>query len=149
MSHLSEEMVYKLSYQTDGGRGALFSRFYGQFGIVDIIGYHVCTAKESFGSTTHHLLNAQFWKLVDDSPVRSLEIKQLHCTAIALEGLLLLDTSDKAAGTPTPVGLMETILNSMIGHYNLFLGGVLHRDVSSGNILREPIKRSPCLSMGS
>ncbi|KAH9052718.1 hypothetical protein EDB87DRAFT_373712 [Lactarius vividus] len=36
----------------------------------------------------------------------------------------------------------------MIGHYNLFLGGVLHRDVSSGNIihLREPVKRFPGLS---
>jgi hypothetical protein len=30
------------------------------------------------------------------------------------------------------------------GHYNLFLGGVLHRDVSHGNILRlgVPIERS-------
>ncbi|KAH8981173.1 hypothetical protein EDB92DRAFT_1756331, partial [Lactarius akahatsu] len=29
------------------------------------------------------------------------------------------------------------------GHYNLYLGGVLHRDVSNGNILRlrEPIER--------
>ncbi|KAH9026481.1 hypothetical protein EDB85DRAFT_167534 [Lactarius pseudohatsudake] len=31
----------------------------------------------------------------------------------------------------------------MIGHYNLYLGGVLHRDVSNGNILRlrEPMER--------
>ncbi|KAH8997298.1 hypothetical protein EDB92DRAFT_1409468 [Lactarius akahatsu] len=63
---------------------------------------------------------------------------------MALEGLPLLDMSDKEAGIPTPVELMETILHSMIGHYNLFLGGVLHRDISSGNILRlrEPINRS-------
>ncbi|KAH8994510.1 hypothetical protein EDB92DRAFT_286137 [Lactarius akahatsu] len=108
-------MVYKLSYQTHGcpSEGALYSRFYGQFGIVDIIGYHVCTAKESFGSKTHHFLNAQFRKLVDDSPVRSPETEQLRCTAMALEGLPLLGTSDKAAGIPTPVGLMETILRSM------------------------------------
>ena len=34
------------------------------------------------------------------------------------------------------------------GHYNLFLDGVLHRDVSHGNILRlrEPIERSGGLS---
>ncbi|KAH8992032.1 hypothetical protein EDB92DRAFT_1816151 [Lactarius akahatsu] len=149
---LPNKMVYKLSYQTDGrpSEGTLLSRFFGQFGIVDIIGHHVCTAEESFGSTAHHLLNAQFWKVVDDSPVRSPEIKQLHCTAMSLEGLPLLDTSDEAAGIPTPAGLVETILHSMIGHYNLYLGGVLHRDVSSGNILRlrEPINRSPGLSMG-
>ncbi|KAI9435683.1 hypothetical protein H4582DRAFT_1817249, partial [Lactarius indigo] len=36
-----------------------------------------------------------------------------------------------------------------LGHYNLFLGGILHRDVSSGNILRlqEPIDRAPGLSL--
>ncbi|KAH9083530.1 hypothetical protein EDB83DRAFT_2212655 [Lactarius deliciosus] len=88
-------------------------------------------------------------KVVDGSPVRSPEIKQLHCTDGA-EGLPLLDNSDNAAGILTPAVLLETILHSMIGdHYNLFLGGVLHRDVSSGNILRlqEPIDRFPGLSM--
>jgi hypothetical protein len=37
-----------------------------------------------------------------------------------------------------------------LGHYNLFIGGVLHRDVSCGNILRlqEPIKRCPGHSKG-
>ena len=35
-----------------------------------------------------------------------------------------------------------------LGHCNLFLGGVLHRDISSGNVLRhtEPIER-PALEM--
>ncbi|KAI9428577.1 hypothetical protein H4582DRAFT_2042989 [Lactarius indigo] len=53
------------------------------------------------------------------------------------------------ADMPTPTELVETTLHSMIGHYNLFLGGVLHKDVSSGNILplREPINRFPGLSM--
>ncbi|KAH9003957.1 hypothetical protein EDB86DRAFT_2778008, partial [Lactarius hatsudake] len=39
----------------------------------------------------------------------------------------------------------------IIGHYNLFLGGILHRDISCGNILRlrEPINQSPGLSMSS
>ncbi|KAH9000335.1 hypothetical protein EDB92DRAFT_1830645 [Lactarius akahatsu] len=69
---------------------------------------------------------------------------------MSLEGLPLLDTSDKVAGIPTPAELMEIILHSMFGHYDLFLGGVLHRDVSSGNILRlrEPVPRLPGLSMG-
>ncbi|KAH9081600.1 hypothetical protein EDB83DRAFT_562061, partial [Lactarius deliciosus] len=117
---LPEEMVYKLSYQTDGrpSEGTLLPRFFGQFGIVDVIGYHVCTAEESFVSTSHHLLNAQSWKLVDDSPVGSPEIKQLHCTAMSLEGLPLLDTSDKAAGIPTPAGLVEIMLHSMIGEWD-------------------------------
>ncbi|KAI9428348.1 hypothetical protein H4582DRAFT_1765104, partial [Lactarius indigo] len=37
----------------------------------------------------------------------------------------------------------------ILGHYNLFLGGILHRDVSSENILRlrEPIDRAPGLSV--
>jgi hypothetical protein len=40
------------------------------------------------------------------------------------------------------------MLLSIQGHYNLFLGGVLHRDVSNGNILRlrEPIERTGGLS---
>ncbi|KAH9044502.1 hypothetical protein EDB85DRAFT_1884997 [Lactarius pseudohatsudake] len=60
--------------------GTFFSGFFGQFGIVDVVGYHICTSNESFGCTAHYFSNAR--------------------------------------------------------HYNLFLGGVLHRDISSGNILR-------------
>ncbi|KAH9036428.1 hypothetical protein EDB84DRAFT_1398059 [Lactarius hengduanensis] len=50
---------------------------------------------------------------------------------------------------PCPLLFGLTLL-PILGHYNLFLGGVLHRDVSSGNILRlrEPIPRLPGLSMG-
>ncbi|KAI9444821.1 hypothetical protein H4582DRAFT_853102 [Lactarius indigo] len=68
---------------------------------------------------------------------------------MGLEGLPLLDFSDTEAGIPTPAELMETILHSMIGHYNLFLVGVLPRDISSGNILRlrEPIHRPEGHSM--
>ncbi|KAI9447959.1 hypothetical protein H4582DRAFT_44012 [Lactarius indigo] len=63
---------------------------------------------------------------------------------MALEGLPFLDTSDEEVGIPTPAELLESILHATIGHYNLFLGGVLHRDVSNGNILRlrEPIERT-------
>ncbi|KAH9061239.1 hypothetical protein EDB87DRAFT_1682669 [Lactarius vividus] len=125
VSQLPEKMMYKPSYQTEGhpSEGTLLSRFYGQFGIVDVIGHHVCTVEELFGSTVHHLLNAQSWKVADGCPVSPPEIKQLplHCVG--------------ARGIPTPAELLETILHSTIGHYNLFLRGVLHRDVSIGNIL--------------
>ena len=76
------------------------------------------------------------------------ESRVLHCTAMALEGLPLLGFPD---ALPKPPELLESILHSMIGktpllhfysisrhshlgHYNLFLGGVLHRDISEGNI---------------
>ncbi|KAH9081658.1 hypothetical protein EDB83DRAFT_2670046 [Lactarius deliciosus] len=142
-----ENLVYKLSYQTEErpSEGTLFSEFFGRFGIVDIVGYHTCSSREPFGTTAHHLSNARFWRLGDDNAdAGTPEIRYLHCTAMGLEGLPLLDMSDEEAGIPTPVELMETILHSMIGHYNLFLGGVLHRDISSGNILRlrEPVNRS-------
>ncbi|KAH9065693.1 hypothetical protein EDB87DRAFT_1574178 [Lactarius vividus] len=108
--------------KTEGrtSEGTLFSRFFGQFGIIDVAGFHTCSREDIFGSTAHYFSNARFLALADDSPVGTPEIRQLHCTAMALEG-----------------------------HYNLFLGGVLHRDVSSGNILRlrEPIDRSPSLSI--
>ena len=160
---LPEKMVYKLSYQKLGrpSEGALFSGFSRQFGIVDIVGYHVCST-EPFGSTAHLFTNPRCLKLGKKSPIGSPEYRYLHCTAMGLEGLPLLDISDTKSGIPTPTELLETILHSMIGkccpastfvllhnapllgHFNLFLGGVLHRDISSGNILRlqRPIERS-------
>ncbi|KAH9044431.1 hypothetical protein EDB85DRAFT_1854026 [Lactarius pseudohatsudake] len=44
--------------------------------------------------------------------------------------------------TSTYIQSTVTLL-PIIGHYNLFLGGILHRDISCGNILRlrEPINR--------
>jgi hypothetical protein len=84
---------------------------------------------------------------------------------MALEGLPLLNASFTKENLPTPPDLVETILHAIIGeyifssgffflfdftlfplgHYNLFRGGILHRDVSYGNVLRlrEPIKRDP------
>ncbi|KAF8268952.1 hypothetical protein EI94DRAFT_1799863 [Lactarius quietus] len=63
---------------------------------------------------------------------------------MALKGLPLLDDLHSGVAMPTPAELVETILHSMIGHLNLFLGSVLHRDISSGNILRhrDPIEWS-------
>ncbi len=117
---LPEKMVYKLSYQTEGhpSEGTLFSRFLDQFGIVDIIGFHTCS-EEFFGTTAHHFSNPRFLKLLDkseESVVGTPEIRQLHCTVMALEGLPLLDILDSTeADIPTPAELVETILHSMIG----------------------------------
>ncbi|KAH9010942.1 hypothetical protein EDB83DRAFT_379514 [Lactarius deliciosus] len=149
VTELPEKMVYKLSYQTEGhsSEGNLLSGSLDQFGIVDIVGSYICTpedaTEEPFGSTAHHVRNSTFWPLSDQCVERSPDNRYLHCTAMALEGFPLLYTSDVEAGIPSPAELLESILHAMIGHYNLYLGGVLHRDVSNGNILRlrEPIER--------
>jgi hypothetical protein len=150
VSELPEKIIYKLSYQPEGrpSEGSLFAKFRGEFGIVDIIGFHVCTAKEIFGSTDRYFLDARFLPVGDvktgDNETREPELRYLHCIAMALEGLRLVDTSDSdPRAIPTPPELVETIFHSIIGHYNLFRGGILHRDVSCGNILRlrNPIER--------
>ncbi|KAH8982017.1 hypothetical protein EDB92DRAFT_1952689 [Lactarius akahatsu] len=146
VTELPENMVYKFSYQTEGHstEGDLLSGSLGQFGIVDIVGSYTCTLEDApFGSTVHHIRNSTFWRLSDQFVERPPDNRYLHCTAMALEGLPLLYTSDVEAGIPSPAELLESILHAMIGHYNLYLGGVLHRDVSNGNILRlrEPIER--------
>lgn len=164
-------MVYKLSYQPKErpSEGTLFSKSRGQFGVIDIVGDHICSKEDIFGSTECYTSNAETWSLLgnkkeDTGKNKSPEIRYLHCTAMALEGLPLLDSlkpSDIKDNLPTPHVLVETILHAIIGeyifssgfffaltlfplgHYNLFRGGILHRDVSYGNILRlqEPIMR--------
>jgi hypothetical protein len=113
---LPEKIVYKLSYQRQGrpSEGDLFSGFLRQFGVVGIAGYHVCSS-ESFGSTAHLFSNPRFLKIGPQSPIRSPEYRYLHCTAMELEGLPLLDISDTKFGIPMPAELVETILHSMIG----------------------------------
>jgi hypothetical protein len=175
---LPEKLVYKLSYRPKGrpSEGSFFSDFRGQFGIVDIVGFCICSTDEFFGCTERYFSDAVFFPLGDDKnnnadkkdneeKTPEPEVRYLHCTAMTLEGLPLLDLSDSntKANIPTPPELVETILHSIIGewvffstffdltlfplpgHYNLFIGGVLHRDVSCGNILRlqEPIERHP------
>ncbi|KAH8997315.1 hypothetical protein EDB92DRAFT_1813783 [Lactarius akahatsu] len=119
LSQLPEMMEYKLSYQTEErpSEGTLFSGFFGQFGIVDVVGYHICTSNESFDCTAHYFSNARFSGLGDDSAdeTRTPEIRHLHCLAMALEGLPLLDISDRETGIPMPAELLETIPHSMIG----------------------------------
>ncbi|KAH8985777.1 hypothetical protein EDB86DRAFT_2323582, partial [Lactarius hatsudake] len=122
VTELPEKMVYKLSYQTEGHspEGDLLSGSLGQFGIVDIVGSYICTpedaAAEPFGSTAHHVRNSTFWPLFDQSAKSSpVNNKYLRCTAMALEGLPLLYTSDIEAGILSPAELLETILHAMIG----------------------------------
>jgi hypothetical protein len=117
VTELPEKMVYKLSYQPEGYtlEGSLLCGFFGQFGVVDVVGSHVCIQEEPFSSTAHHIKNCTFWDLskerVEGNPVN----RFLHCTALTLEGLPLLDTSDTEVGIPGPAELLESILHAMIG----------------------------------
>ena len=117
-SPLPEKLVYKLSYQSEEhpSEGHLFTDFLGQFGVIDIIGYHTCTLLEPFGSTAHLFSNPHLWQPGQQTPVvASPEYKYLHCTAMELEGLPLLNTLDPEVGIPTPAELVETIFHAMIG----------------------------------
>jgi hypothetical protein len=110
-------MVYKLSYQIEEhpSEGHLFADFLGRFGVIDIVGYHICTSEEPFGSTARLFSKPYLWP-EQQSPVEaSPEYRYLHCTAMELEGLPLLNTSDLEVGIPSPAELVETILHSMIG----------------------------------
>lgn len=135
VSELPEKLVYKLSYRPKGrpSEGSLFSGFCGQFGIVDIIGFCICSPEDIFGSTEHHISNAVFLPLSADKNKKGdkkdngekrtpePEVRYLHCTAMALEGLRLLDISDSDTTTIlTPPELVETILHSIIGEWIFF-----------------------------
>ena len=115
---LPDQIVYKLFYQTEGHtfEGPLFSKFLGQFGIIDIVGFQMCSPEEPFGSTEHLIRNGSSWDFAQGvSSSGTPEKRYLHCTAMSLECLRLLDISNEEAGIPTPGELLETILHAMIG----------------------------------
>ena len=109
--------------------------------------------------------DAEFWNIFEqndypESRLHEPEERGLQCIALSGEGKALIDLRDADGGTPSPGELLETILHAIIGkwcppctslllkfadlgHYNLFDKGILHRDVSSGNIMRylKPIER--------
>jgi len=124
-AELPEKIIYKLSYQIEGHalKAALLSQSFGQFGIADVVGFYT-SSQVPFATTTSHLLNSQFLKLVDDSVVGIPEARYLHCTAMSLEGLSLDNTitSLKEVETVTerlaPADLLETILHAIIGEYD-------------------------------
>lgn len=124
VTELPDRIVYKLSYQTEGhtSEGPLFSRFLGQFGIIDMVGFHTCGQDEPFGNTEYLIQNASFWDFSQSQgktgvPIPIPEKRYLQCTAMSFECLPLLDTLDKETGIPTPTELLETILHAMIGEY--------------------------------
>ena len=97
---LPAKIVYKLSYQRQGrpSESDLFSCFLRQFG-VDIVGYHICST-ESFGSTAHLFTDPFLLKIDQQRTIGYPEYRYLHCTVMGLEGLPLLDISDKEFGIP-------------------------------------------------
>ena len=118
VTELPDKIVYKLSYQIEGhtSEGPLFSRFLGQFGIIDMVGFGTCGPEEPFGNTEYLLRNASFWDF-SKGETGVPEKRYLQCTAMSFECLPLLDIDDKETGIPSPVELLETILHAMIGKY--------------------------------
>ena len=107
-----------MSYQIKGrpSEGTFFSGLYGHFGVVDTVGFHVCSLDDHFGSTEYHFSNAISLQLDENSRFGIPEPRYIHCTAMALEGLPLLSFPD-VAGVPKPPELLETILHSIIGRF--------------------------------
>ena len=164
---LPDQMTYKVSYPVEARaqKGQLFSWFVGHFGIVDIVGFHVCGPDEPHGSTQRFLQDAEFWNVfggVDCEPGK----RSQQCIAMSSGGRSLLDLEEEG-GIPSPCELLDTILHTIIGEYcshfsastltlliidlghcNLFHSGVLHHDISHGNVLRytEPVEH-PALEM--
>lgn len=155
-SESPNEMVYKINFQPRGepSEGTLLAPFHGEFRIIDIAGFHICSnsAEDLFRSTRCHFANAVFKAFnvhkIDNGKKRTLnpepEVHYLHCTAMLLQGLQLLAISDSSPSSiPTPLKLVELIHHAKIGggfspaffnpsltllflgHYNLYLGGVL------------------------
>jgi len=156
-----------VSYPVEGRsqEGPLFSKFVGQFGIADVVGYHICGPNEPHGSTRRLFRGAEFWSVLGGEGSEPEERSQ-HCIAMSSGGRHLLDPREEQGGIPSPGELLETLLHAIIGksyffcvrlsthtstdigHCGLFFGGVLHRDISSGNIIRglQPVNR-PALQM--
>jgi len=161
---LPDDMTYKVSYPIEGysQEGQLLSRFVGKFGIADVVGYHICGTDEPHGKTQPLFRSAERWAIFGGEGCGP-EKRPQQCIAMSTSGRSLLDLKDEG-GIPSPTELLETILHAIIGesysisnfrhtftlvgHCGLFLGGILHRDISSGNILRnvQPINR-PALEL--
>ncbi|KAI0254122.1 hypothetical protein BJV78DRAFT_109146 [Lactifluus subvellereus] len=148
VASLPDKIMYKMSYPIERRtqEGLLFSKFLGQFGIVDVVGFYVCGPKEPHGSIEHLFQNANFWSICDDAndEAREPEERRQQCIAMSSEGQSLSNFTYEG-GIPSPGDLLETILHAIIGHCILFFCGALHRDISSGNVLRHlvPVKRPP------
>jgi len=114
-------VAYKQTYQIKEHpqECPLFSQFYGQFGIADIIGYYGCGTGDPHSSTRWLLNGAEFWNVFrqQDLPEVSRhepEERGLQCIALSGEGKALIVLHD-SGGTPSPGELLESILHAIIG----------------------------------
>ena len=118
---LPDSFTYKLTYQVKGHsqEGPLFSKFNGQFGIADVIGYYNCGPEDPHGSTLRLSNGAKFWKVFNQKGVHHEpelpEERGLQCIALSGEGVALVDLHIKEGGTPSPGELLESILHAIIG----------------------------------
>ena len=122
VNQLPDKIIYKQTYQIKGlsQEGPLFSKFYGQFGIADVIGYHDCGPEDPHGSTMRLTNDADFWNVFEKRDLSGGEIPKpeergLQCIALSGEGTSLVDRHNRNGGTPSPGELLESILHAIIG----------------------------------
>ena len=123
VDRLPDRLCYKQTYQIKGHsqEGPLFSQLNGQFGIADVIGYHVCGTEDAHGSTRRLWKDAEFRRVSGQQDLaegrRQPEEIGLQCIALSGEGraLVLVDLDNKAGGMPSPGELLESILHAIIG----------------------------------
>ena len=121
VASIPDSFIYKQTYQVKGRseEGPLFSQFYGQFGIADVIGYYNCGTGDPHGSTTRFSNGARFWNVfgqekIFDSEDKPPEQRQLQCIALSGEGKALVDVGGND-GISAPGELLESILHAIIG----------------------------------
>jgi hypothetical protein len=117
---MPDKLTYKQAYPIKGHsqEGPLLSRFTGQFGITDVIGYHNCGTEDPHGSTERFSTDAKFWNVFDKKNLcegREPEERGLQCIALAGEGKALVDLHNADGGSPSPGELLESILHAIIG----------------------------------
>ena len=147
---IPDSFIYKQTYQVKGRsqEGPLLSRFSGEFGIADIIGYHNCEASDRHGSTTRLSNGARFWNVFGQEKIsqdKQPEERQLQCIALSGEGKVLVDVNDKDQGISSPSELLESILHAFIGKY-CYLCASLFTHVCQSRSL-QPVQER-CLTSG-
>lgn len=67
VTDLPDKIVYKLAYPIKGQsqEGPLFSRYFGQFGVFGVLGYHNCGPEESHGSMEPFFRSTVFWDIFE------------------------------------------------------------------------------------
>ena len=116
INSLPDQMTYKVSYPVEGRalEGPLFSKFVGQFGIADVVGYHICGPDEPHGSTRRLFRGAEFWSVLGGDG-REPEERSQQSIALSSGGQDLLDLGEKQRGIPSPRELLETLLHAITG----------------------------------